>query len=112
MKPDYKDPYVTPGANPDKVAIHKKQISNIHEVLDKNITRGWTLVFYDDFTNAIVITNGGSDVSELDYSITKLIQSARVILFAAMEMCICMRVWLVTTYKAVATSVGILKGKW
>ena len=76
MKPDYSDPHiqVTGEVTKDKIAIHKQHLKKIQLGLDESIQNGWTLVYFDRFLNTVIITNGGNDVTDMDYAITRLIQ--------------------------------------
>lgn len=76
IKPDYKDPHIETTATVDAVKIHQQQLKKIQTFLDENISNGWTLVYYDRFTNALVVTNGGSNVEKVDYAIYKIVESS------------------------------------
>lgn len=82
-KPDYKDPKITStGIDGDKLNIHKQHLKRIQSSLDEHIQNGWTLVYFDKFLNTVVVTNGGNEVTELDYAITRVIQKTLLPLFS------------------------------
>lgn len=76
FKPDYKNPQITTDRklDDDVIVISKRRVDKIRKDLDNNIQNGWTLVYFDELINTVVVTNGGNEVSEFDYEITRLIQ--------------------------------------
>lgn len=73
-KPNYKNPHIIATDETDKISAHKLHLTKIQNSLDENIQNGWTLVYFDKFMNTVIVTNGGNEVTKLDYAITQLIQ--------------------------------------
>ena len=84
MKPDYDNPAISSSDNSplsiDKAMIQKIMLKSLQKQLDEKL-KNWTLVYHDEFTNGVIVTNGGSDVSELGYKITLVIQKTILELF-------------------------------
>ncbi len=80
MKPDYKNPSVFSSGDPkvakDIIELSKVRHAKIQAALDDFLPEGWTLTYLDSFLNTLICTNGGKNVTEENYDVTRFIQES------------------------------------